>query len=146
MTTYMAQVILTDDYGRQTRKSYQSQDFIDFPTAMVALTNLVTDLQAVTELGVVRTYLTEETVIAEAPASGANIDAGMSLTVVKADTKKATIKVPAPPASVINPDGTVDLTATAITDFVGNFQSGGGWTVSDGEIVTSVVKGSIDKA
>lgn len=145
MAIYVAKIILEDAYGRQTSKTYQSQDLLDFATAQAALTALVTDLQGVTELGVVRTYLTEETVIDESPTGGSNVDEGATLTTKKADTKKYSLKWPGPVGTLVNSDGTLDITNAALISFVENFQSAGDWTISDGELISSIVKGSIDE-
>lgn len=145
MPTYTAQVILEDSYGRQTRKSFLSQDLLDFATAQAALTALVTDLQSVTELGVVRTYLTEEVVIDEAPTGGSNVDEGATLSVKKVDTKKHSLKWPAPVGTLVLTDGSLDLTNAALLAYVENFQAAGDWTVSDGELIASIVKGSVDE-
>lgn len=151
MTVFRVNVALQDAYGRKTRKTFETVDIsgadvgAEFLVANVAAAALMTDLAALTEAEILWFTCGLETTYTDSVVAGANIDEGITLVVDKADSKRGNLKVPAPINSVINADGTVDITDAAITAYVANFQAGGDFLFSDGEEVQNIISGRLDK-
>lgn len=143
MAVFQITLSIQDAYARRTVKRFEC-DVADFATAGGVATSLATDFAALSEAEVLKYSVGQETTWSDSVTAGANLDEGITLSVQKEDGSKAVIKVPAPINSVINPDGTVDITATAVTDYVDNWISNG-VTISDGEVVTSLLSGKLDR-
>lgn len=143
MPDFQATITLRDAFTRETTKRFEG-DFVDFVTAQTALVLLVSDLDALSDAQVIRYTCGQKADYAGNLVAGANLDEGISLSVVKTDGAKATLKVPAPALSVVNADGTVDITAALVTDYVDNWITGT-WYVSDGEEVDSLLSGKLDR-
>lgn len=144
MPQYKLNIQLEDAYTRRTTRRF-TVDAVDQATAMTNAAAFVDDYAAFSEAEILKWSLAEETTYADAVIAGANIDEGVTLTVeINNSEKRAAIKIPAPGNSVINADGSVDLTATIVTDFIAHFTSGF-VLVSDGETVTALKKGVLDK-
>lgn len=144
---HICSVRLVDDYGRTTNKRYE------LTTAVVA--DAITEsqaaillLDAVTDMGLVKaTLLVDLGATPTSPATGANKDAGMTITGLLEGGlgKKASTKVPAPIAACINPDGTIDLTQTAVAAFLVLWSADPpDFKISDGEEIESWTKGTLD--
>jgi len=145
MPEYQLSVIIADSSNRVTRKTYISQDLTDFPAAITAAAALVTDLKAISEGECLSQTLSQRSVLSDSAEAGANVDEGATFVLRKADNYNASHKVPMPLAAIRNTDGTIDITAATVTDYFDNFMSAGDWTVSDGEVITSLLGGTLDK-
>ena len=146
MTLYKASFSLSDDFTRVTTRSFlfEAADFTNASTLMAAFTPLY---QAATKLWLFESRLTEEEAIGGSAVSGANVDAGMSIS-AQLDTpgKKANIQVPDPVAAIINSDGTIDLADAIMTALLVPYTQATPYvTASDGEKVTAFLKGTLDK-
>ena len=144
MPEYNLSLRYQDSEGRQRNKRFLSQTLTDFAAALTAGAALVTDFEAICDAEVLYYSIAQEIVEADAGGATANVDEGITLTVLKADNKKATIKVPCPVPGLTDGQGNVDLTNALVTAYFENFTSAGDWTVSDGELATSMVKGVLD--
>ena len=80
-----------------------------------------------------------------APAAGSNVDSGVTVSCSLAAGGKAALKWPMPDPTLINPDGSLDLTAEAVTNLEDGYKAGGEALISDGEIVTAFISGKLDK-
>lgn len=152
MTQFYVNFLMQDDHGRRTRKQYQTIDYAgvdagaDFLSALAAAQALSTSLAVLSELAILALSIRYEETVVDGVTSGANKDEGATLTVSKVGTtKRATMKVPGPQAGVRNADGSIDVTAVAVTDFIAHFQTGGDFLISDGEVVDDVILGKLDK-
>jgi len=143
MPVYEASATLRDAYTRETNKRYQVSA-ADVGAAETAWLAYLTDLAALTGADIIKWKLSQEAVYTDAVTAGANIDTGATFVFEKADGDKVAVKVPAPLASVIDPDGTIDLADTLVTDWAANFTSGA-ILVSDGETATALLTGKLDK-
>lgn len=152
MTEFYVTYLMQDNFGRRTRKTYQTENFggvdagADFLSAIAAAQALQVDLSALTELEVLSFQIRYSELVTDAVTGSANVDEGATLVVSKTNSpNRANIKVPGPIQGVRNGDGTIDVTAAAITDFIANFQSAGDFLISDGEVVDAVISGRLDK-
>lgn len=143
MADFQATITLIDDFTRTSTKRFEG-DFIDWAAALAATAALVVDLDALSMAKVISSNTMQRLDIDGSLAAGANMDAGLTLSVLKEDNAKAVLKVPAPLLSVINADGTADITDALITSYVDNWISSG-WYISDGETVTDLLSGKLDK-
>lgn len=151
MTIFQVNVTLQDAYGRKTRKRFETEDIsgadegAKFITALAAAVSLMTNLGALSEADILYYSVGTEITYTDTADAGANIDEGITLVASKDDNKQGVLKVPAPVNSVVNADGTVDLTDALVTAYVAEFQAGGEFTFSDGEKVVALISGRLDK-
>lgn len=144
MTTCIVSYVLVDDFAREGVKRFETQNLADYPAVVTAAAAFLTDLQAITGMGVLRYTISQEFSVLSGATSGASKDAGITLSVRKADSRRDTLKIPGPELSFLLPDGTVDITDSIITDYFANFTSAGDWTLSDGEVATEILSGRLD--
>jgi hypothetical protein len=106
---------------------------------------LAVDLDAVSLAATVKTRVSVDELIASVPQAGANIDAGATLHCRLDNGKLYGLKIPAVNPSIVNPDGSIDITDVLVTSFVAHFQSGGEFTVSEGNLITAIEYGELDR-
>lgn len=143
MPVYDAYVGLRDAYNRRSTKRFQIS-VIDHPTAVTAMADFCADLAAATEAEILEHSVALKTTYSDTADAGANLDEGITLSAELTSGKRAVIKVPAPVKTPVNADGTVDITNAIITDLAANFTSGV-FLVSDGETVSSILSGKLDR-
>lgn len=135
---------LVDDYSRQGSKRFEGTA-TTIAQAQTDATALLADLAACTLAGASkRTFNVAETV-SEAVGSGANLDAGGTLHLRLNNGKQYALKIPAIDPALVNPDGSIDITAGAITDLVANFETGGAYRLSEGNYVVAILYGELDR-
>lgn len=121
----------------------------DFASAQTQRAALVTDLDAITNGIIIGTRLTEvqyeDTIVY--PAAGIENEDKASISyLIQGTNKVGNLKVPAPViGAFVNTTGpsanVVNIAATVVTDYAANFMTTGGWFVSDGESLGTVLKG-----
>lgn len=141
-------VTLVDAYGRTTKRVIGMEDQVllaDYNTAAAAL---LTDLAAVSDLGVVKADLliNVDGVEQTDPVAGANVDVGATFSgwIALGDGKKASLKLPGVKAALVSADGSVDITGV-IADYLANWETTGDFNLSDGEQIASWIRGALDK-
>ncbi|MEE9365785.1 MAG: hypothetical protein V3W44_03765 [Dehalococcoidales bacterium] len=148
MPEYNVGVELVDDYGRNRSMKFQTiSSMATHVAAVTAVAGLIVDLEALSELRVVAYTVALRTIESDTVTSGANKDEGITLSIRKEDGFKAVLKVPGPLNSVINADGSVDITDALVTNYYNNFETAGGeFTLSDGEQAESggLISGRLD--
>lgn len=151
MTVFTLDVTLEDAYHRKTRKRYETEDIsgadlgAEYLAAKAFAVTLMTALANLSEAQILYYNLGSETTYSDTADAGANKDEGITLVARKEDNKLADLKVPAPVNSVINVDGTVDITDALVTAYANHFIASGGFTFSDGENMTELVSGRLDE-
>lgn len=144
MTTCTVTYRLVDGFSREGEKTFVTQNLADYPAVVAAAAAFLADLQAITGMGVLRYTITQEFSVLSGATLGANKDAGITLSVRKADSRRDNLKIPGPELSIILPDGTVDIADAIVTGYFANFTTSGDWTLSDGEIATEILSGRLD--
>lgn len=121
----------------------------DLATAQAARDALVADLKALSDSIVVTTRLSEvqyEDSVAY-PVAGVENENKASITYLITDTNdKGNLQVPAPKiGAFVAPTGPsaniVNVAAGIVTDYCDNFRVTGGWYISDGQSLQTVLKG-----
>jgi hypothetical protein len=143
MAIFDLTVQLEDDYGRGATKRFEA-DVLDFAAMQTAVTAFLTDLAAMTKLAIITYTIAQKQSYTDSALSGANRDAGVTLSVRKDDGGKAVLKVPDPVSGVVLGDGSVDLTDANVVAYVDNWISGD-FKISDGEDVTALLSGKLDE-
>jgi len=133
-----------DAYGRTKSKR------VELVTTVAATAELDADAMfavydAVTEGGISKYVVSGAKFPVSAPAAGSNVDSGVTVSCSLAAGGKAALKWPMPDPTLINPDGSLDLTAEAVTNLEDGYKAGGEALISDGEIVTAFISGKLDK-
>lgn len=141
-------VKMIDAYGRTTSKRLE----LATDVVATALTDGVLVAEALadaTGCGLLSaTVLFDLTVTTSSADAGANLDGGASIQGLLTGTpaKYATVKLPAPLAAYINPDGTIDLTNMILLQYLNCFTEAViKLDISDGETVDSWIKGTLDR-
>jgi len=135
---------MVDSYSRTSNKGFEGTDTV-LADAITSAEALQADLAAVSLCGMDYRTLRVQTVLSEAIETGANVDAGGTLHVRLNNGKQAAIKIPAIDPDLVNPDGSIDIEASAITDFVANFETAGKYRISEGNYVTAILYGELDR-
>jgi hypothetical protein len=139
---------LVDAFGRETRIRREMQPHALLVEYQAEIDNFVTDLLAVSDLGLVRadfyqTGLSTPT----SPQAGANVDVGATFVGWAEATpgKKLTTKVPGFKTTLVDVDGSIDLTQAVVVDFLANYADAGDFYISDGENSADWIAGSLDR-
>lgn len=143
MSEFHMRATLVDDYGRTTKKDYYIEA-TDHADALAKAAAFNTDLVPLTKMRVLSYDVAQTIIVSDTADAGSNKDAGATFSVRKADNKLAPHRVPDPIASVINADGTIDLAAAEVVAYFANLLSGD-VRISDGEVATEIVRGTLDK-
>lgn len=144
MPNYLVKYSLVDSMGRPGTKTLETQVLVDQAAALTAAASMAILLDDVTEMRIKSYTVSERIVYTDTFEAGANRDEGASITVEKADNYNAPHNIPAPVQAMRLPDGTVDLTNAALIAYFAEFEATGDFQLSDGEVITSVVRGTID--
>lgn len=141
---------MIDAYGRNRSMILEAEEVLLLADQVTALENVITQLAAVTDLGLVRAdliYVGKGTPFAV--TAGANRDTGATFSglIEAGNGKKASTKVPGIKASLVNPDGTITLTNADVEDWIELFVEDTPHTLllSDGETIDTWLKGTLDK-
>ena len=151
MTVFTLSVTMQDAYGRTTRKLLKTEDIsgadvgAEYLTAQGFVTTLLTALGNLTEAEILYYNLGREVTYTDTADAGANVDEGMTALARKENNKLVVLKVPAPINAVFNVDGTLDILDAIVTAYTNHFIAAGGFTISDGENITALVSGRLDK-
>lgn len=135
---------LVDAYARTSTKRFEGEA-TTLAQAQTDATALLADLAAVTLMGAYRRTFSVAESISEAVETGANVDAGGTLHCRLDNGKQYALKIPAIDPALVNPDGSIDITAAAITDYVANFEAAGAYKVSEGNVITEILYGELDR-
>lgn len=135
---------LVDSYSRNGSKRFEGEA-TTLSQAQTDAAALLADLAAVTLAGAYRRTFNISEVISEAVESGANLDAGATLHCRLDNGKQYAFKIPAIDPDLVNLDGSLDLSAAAIVNFVANFEASGAYRVSEGNYVVAVLYGELDR-
>lgn len=134
---------LVDGYGRSHSKRFTTVA-ADVATAITQAGTFATLLMGVTESRVLAHTVQARTVVVDTVTAGANKDEGVTISVRTQDNEKAVIKIPSPLNAMLNTDGSVNLADVNLTAFLASFTSGD-WLIDDGEVVTEIISGRLDK-
>lgn len=144
-------VTLADDWGRTTRKLIELEIqtlLADYVALAAAFMN---HLEAVTDLGVIRCDLVVNDIdTGFAVTADANVDKGgtfVGYIYEGGNGKKATLKLPGIKSSMLNGDGTIDMSDAAIVSFLAYWLQAtpNDMLLSDGEKISSWIRGKLDK-
>lgn len=148
MANLIATITLIDSYNRTITKRVETETPV-IATAKTAIEGaglLADDLAAVTDLGLVTVaYSTKDADAAFAVTAGANRDVGATFRLRTTDGGVVSYKIPGFKVSLANADGSIDPTDAAVVAYFGNFLAGGDFTLSDGETVSAILSGQLDK-
>lgn len=139
-----ARITMVDDYGRSLSKGVETVDAV-VATAITHVGAYLTALNAVSDAGWQKQDYLAAGVITQAPGAGANRDVGATLKVTLDNGKNYAFRIPMPKAGIINADGSVDVADADVLALVALFETAGYLRVSDGNFITAVLSGSLDK-
>lgn len=143
--TILATVNLVDSYGRPTTKRLETETDV-LATAQAAVSALLTDLAAVTDLQCLSVgYSFKDGTQIFAGVAGSNVDVGATFRLRLVSGNVAAYKVPGFPASLVEANGSIDPADVAVAAYFDNFLAAGDFTVSDGESITEVLSGELDR-
>lgn len=144
-------ITLADNGANNTTLSWLANTAVvtDYATAEAQRDFLITDLEAVTDSIIVGTRLSEvqyNNAVAY-PVAGVENENKASVTyLIQGTNKKGNLQIPAPIIGIfVNTSGPsaniVNVAAPLLTAYCDNFRTTGGWFVSDGESLQTILKG-----
>lgn len=141
---FVATITMVDSLNTQITKRLETKTDV-LATAQAAVAALVTDLAAVTDLGVVSVvYSLKDATLASAAGANSSVDSGATFRLRLADGSVAAHKVPGFPISKVGGNRAIDPADADVVAYFDNFLAGGSFTLSDGEVITSILSGSYD--
>jgi hypothetical protein len=141
---FSATVRLIDSLNREKSKTYEMETDV-LATAQTAMALLITDLEAVTDLGVVSvSYVFKDDSEASAAAAGSNVDEGGTFRLRLNNGKIASYKIPGFPIAKAASGGNIDVSDVDVAAYFANFEPAGSFTLSEGNTVSDVLTGSMD--
>lgn len=141
---FVASVTLVDSLNTQVTKRYETETDV-LATAQTAMGELIADLEAITDLGVVSvTYSLKDASEASNAAANSSVDSGATFRCRLADGSVAVHKVPGFPISKVGGNRAIDPEDADVAAYFANFEAAGAFTLSDGENITSVLSGTYD--
>lgn len=135
---------LQDAYSRRAVKKYNGTA-TTLAQAISDKDALMADVMAVSLCGCAKSTLSVDVIESEAVETAANVDSGATLHCRLSNGKLYPFKIPAIDLDLVNSDGSVKIDNAAITALVSNFQTGGAFTVSEGNLVTAIEYGELDR-
>jgi len=135
---------LQDAYGRVTTRRWGSTR-TTLSDAKSDAAALITLLEAISDIGVVKYTIEDVTQVGDAAQSGANLDVGATITGTMENAIKHAQHVPAIKASLIGAGGVVDIADSDVAAFLASFESAGKFRVSEGNYYTQWDYGFLDK-
>jgi len=114
--------------------------------ALTAIAALSAELNPLTDLAVESWNITNKSLASTfAGEANSNIDTGATFALLGADGYQKSFKMPGFPLYKVGPGGVIDPEDEDVVAFFALFKSEGGWTLDDGEVITGVVSGMLDK-
>jgi len=145
MANFSATMTVIDSKNRQVTKRYET----DTPVLATAITQtaaLVTTFEAISDLGVVIiTYSNADDSEASAAAAGSNVDTGATFRCRLDNGKIAAHKVPGFDLNKVATGGGIDTEDADVAAYFAHFESAGHFRMSDGQYITAVLSGTLDK-
>jgi hypothetical protein len=135
---------MVDDYGRSLTKGFETTatTLADAKTYTEAG---LTALHAISDAGWQKQDYLDAQTTTQAATAGANRDVGATLRVTLNNGKNYALKIPMPAAAIVNPDGSIDIADEDVLAYVALFETAGHLRVSEGNFVTALLSGSLDK-
>lgn len=146
MANYIkATLIMRDSYGDIYRKEMETRvtvlaDAQADVTAFLALLDPCTDLEVASV-----TYSFRDSTQQIAGVAGSNRDIGATFEGLNQDGETVILKIPGFPAAKVGAQRAIDLTDLDVAAMLADYETAGNFYLSDGEIVDSWVKGTLDK-
>jgi hypothetical protein len=141
-------LLLRDSYGRDIHKRVQVDvsTLADAVDAISGVGGYLTALAAVTDLAFIEAnyVFAQDTTGAFAGTGSSNADVGATFKVALAEGGNASHKIPGFPASLVNADGGITVSGSEVAAYFAHFLTGD-LRLSDGEAISAVVKGKLDK-
>lgn len=139
-------VTMDDAYGRTTTRVYGMEDEALLANLQTSAGAFLTALEAVTDLGCVKAnFIIPVTTPEFAETAGANVDVGGTASGwVEAGMKKASMKIPGVKASLVDSDGSIDITGVIAT-FLALFEDAADFNLSDGEQIEAWIRAALDR-
>lgn len=145
MAGFKAQVVLIDSMNREVTKTVETQTDV-LSTAQSNVAALLSDLAALTDLGIVKVaYSLQDASGATAPAAGSNRDVGATFKLRTTDGGVVSYKIPGFDIAKADGSGNIDPNDVDVVAYFDNFKAGGPFTLGDGEKITDVLSGTMDK-
>jgi hypothetical protein len=141
---FSATITLEDSLHSLVSKRVEMETSV-LADAQTAIAGLVTDLEAVTDLGVVSvTYTYKDLGEASAAAEGSSIDAGATFRLRLDNGKVASYKIPGFPISKASGGRVIATDDSDVVAYFDNFKDAGDFKISEGNVMTAILSGTLD--
>ena len=141
-----ATVTLIDDHGRLTTKRIETTETL-IANAQTVMGLWAAAMVLISDLGVVRiNYSESDPDEAYAQVAGANLDVGGTFRLELEDGSFAPHKIPGVKDSLVTAGSdAIDIDNVSVVAYFDLFKSGGSLRLSDGEAMSSLVSGTLDR-
>jgi len=141
---FIATVTLEDSLHSIVSKRLEMETDV-LATAQSAIAALVTDLEAITDLGVVSvTYTFKDLTEASEAAEDSSVDAGATFRLRLDNGKVAAYKVPGFPISKVSGGRVIATDDSDVVAYFENFEDAGAFKLNEGNVVTAILSGKYD--
>jgi hypothetical protein len=141
---FIATVTLVDSLNTQVKKRYEMETDV-LATAQTVMTDVIADLEAVTDLGVVSiAYTLKDDTEESAAAANSSVDAGATFRLRLTEGGVAVHKIPGFPIAKVSSNRNIDVSDADVVAYFNNFFDAGALTLSDGETISAVLSGTFD--
>jgi hypothetical protein len=142
---FIISLTMIDAYSRTTTRRFETVS-TTLSAAQADGVALIAALADISDAGIVKAeYAVVDASVAAAAVAGANVDVGATLHARLENSKLYPLHVPMIMDAKLNGDGSVDLADADIVTYVAQFLTGGHLRVSEGNYVTAVEYGELDK-
>lgn len=148
MANFKAQIVMIDSMNRQITKDVETETDV-LATAIVAVSaegQLLDDLSAITDLGVLKTnYSNADDTGAFAAQDPSNVDVGATFRLLLDDGRIVAYKIPGFKQSLADGAGNISPTNSDVVAYFDNFKTAGAFKLARGGTVASILSGKMDK-
>jgi hypothetical protein len=140
----VATVTLIDSLNSIVKKRYETETDV-IATAQAVMADVIDDLEAVTDLGVVSiTYSLKDDTEASAAGASSNCDVGATFRCRLDDGAVGVHKIPGFPISKAASNRNIPVDDADVAAYFLNFYDAGALRMSDGQVITAVLSGKMD--
>ena len=137
-------ITLVDSWGRNLTKGVETTETL-LASAITDVGAYLTALHAISDGGWEKQDYLSAGVVTQAATAGANRDQGATLKVVLDNGKHYALKIPMIKETLLNASGDVDIADENVLAYIALFETAGKLRVSEGNFITAVLSGSLDK-
>jgi len=142
---FRATLEMDDSMNRTVSKSLECEATV-LATAITDVAALLTDLEAISDLGVVKvSYSSKDTSGAFDENDPSNVDTGATFRLRTTLGEVVSYKIPGFKQSLADGNGQIDPAGAEVVAYFANFLAAGAFTLSKGDTIVAILSGAMDQ-